>query len=241
MLKNNKVTAYILYAVGEIILVMVGILLALQVNNWNEQRSQRKKLDNIIRIVQNDLKTDTILASRVITYYEDNLKVSQRVLNPNFTRDSIVNCLQCRSLITVYRPLTLQNKGFTQIQNFANDNVKSDSLVADISALYTVLGELIKDSNTFVKDEVLENLAHFKKQEWFVGWASGQNNEDMFNYMASQDFKNRVMGHSILAAQNHLRFATAYKQNAVNILEEIEKRFGEIDEIVEKQKDTISK
>ena len=41
MLKNNKVTAYLLYAIGEIVLVMIGILLALQVNNWNEKRKQK--------------------------------------------------------------------------------------------------------------------------------------------------------------------------------------------------------
>ena len=37
-LKSGSLTKYLLYAVGEIALVMIGILLALQVNNWNEQR-----------------------------------------------------------------------------------------------------------------------------------------------------------------------------------------------------------
>lgn len=41
MIKKNKVSTYILYAIGEIVLVMIGILLALQVNNWNEDRIQR--------------------------------------------------------------------------------------------------------------------------------------------------------------------------------------------------------
>ncbi len=37
LLTENKVSKYLLYAIGEIVLVMVGILLALQVNNWNEE------------------------------------------------------------------------------------------------------------------------------------------------------------------------------------------------------------
>ena len=37
---DNKPIKYMRYAVGEIVLVMVGILLALQVNNWNEERKQ---------------------------------------------------------------------------------------------------------------------------------------------------------------------------------------------------------
>lgn len=35
---ENKVSSYLRYAIGEIVLVVVGILIALQINNWNEQR-----------------------------------------------------------------------------------------------------------------------------------------------------------------------------------------------------------
>ena len=36
MLSGGKVKNYLLYAVGEILLVVIGILFALQINNWNE-------------------------------------------------------------------------------------------------------------------------------------------------------------------------------------------------------------
>ena len=38
MVKENKVSKYILYAIGEIILVVIGILIALQINTWNQNR-----------------------------------------------------------------------------------------------------------------------------------------------------------------------------------------------------------
>ena len=38
---ENKVMAYLHYAIGEILLVVIGILIALQVNNWNELRKQK--------------------------------------------------------------------------------------------------------------------------------------------------------------------------------------------------------
>ena len=46
-MEQNKIRSYILYAIGEIALVMVGILLALQVNNWNEQRQQADLIQQI--------------------------------------------------------------------------------------------------------------------------------------------------------------------------------------------------
>ena len=42
LLTQNKVSKYLLYAIGEILLVVVGILIALQVNNWNEDRLSRQ-------------------------------------------------------------------------------------------------------------------------------------------------------------------------------------------------------
>ncbi|MFN1835251.1 DUF6090 family protein [Balneola sp. MJW-20] len=53
-MEQNKTRTYVLYAFGEIALVMIGILLALQVNNWNEERKTQREE----RILLENLKTD---------------------------------------------------------------------------------------------------------------------------------------------------------------------------------------
>lgn len=58
LLKENRFTRYLLYAVGEIVLVMVGILLALQVNMWNEQRKERHKEVDFLKGLNADLNAD---------------------------------------------------------------------------------------------------------------------------------------------------------------------------------------
>lgn len=51
LLTENKLSKYLLYAAGEILLVMIGILLALQVNNWNEKRKTKAiELDYLIAL-----------------------------------------------------------------------------------------------------------------------------------------------------------------------------------------------
>jgi hypothetical protein len=54
LIKNNKVKNYIKYACGEIILVMLGILLALQVNTWNENRKNSEKEQVILGELNKD-------------------------------------------------------------------------------------------------------------------------------------------------------------------------------------------
>lgn len=57
---ENKVAGYLRYAIGEIVLVMVGILLALQVNNWNEARKERNIEIKYLKNLKLDLKTDLV-------------------------------------------------------------------------------------------------------------------------------------------------------------------------------------
>jgi hypothetical protein len=57
-MEKNKTGKYLKYAIGEIILVMIGILLALQVNNWNNERLEAKKEQLFLKNLQSDFKTN---------------------------------------------------------------------------------------------------------------------------------------------------------------------------------------
>ena len=46
LLSEGKKSKYFKYAIGEIVLVVIGILIALQINNWNENRKSQEKIDN---------------------------------------------------------------------------------------------------------------------------------------------------------------------------------------------------
>ena len=60
VMERNKTTKYFKYAIGEIVLVVIGILIALQLNNWNQNQNITKQLKNyktsLISEIQNDLK-----------------------------------------------------------------------------------------------------------------------------------------------------------------------------------------
>jgi len=63
---DNKPLKYMRYAIGEIVLVVLGILIALSINNWNEEQKERVKLNNIFQIVKADLVKDTLGVSQFI-------------------------------------------------------------------------------------------------------------------------------------------------------------------------------
>jgi len=53
LMNQNKTTKYFKYAIGEIVLVVIGILIALQINNWNENRKdsiqEHKYLERLVK------------------------------------------------------------------------------------------------------------------------------------------------------------------------------------------------
>lgn len=57
---DNKLSSYALYAVGEIVLVVIGILIALQINNWNESKKSQVKEGFLIDHMISDAEADSL-------------------------------------------------------------------------------------------------------------------------------------------------------------------------------------
>ena len=76
LLNDNKISKYLKYSIGEIVLVMIGILLALQVNNWNNERIEAKQ--EVLMLVQ--LQTE----------YEENIEeINEKIFMRDEMRTSI--------------------------------------------------------------------------------------------------------------------------------------------------------
>ena len=66
MADDNKPMKYMRYAIGEIVLVVIGILIALSINNWNEERKKEKLKASYKRSLINDLSLDTLKLNELI-------------------------------------------------------------------------------------------------------------------------------------------------------------------------------
>ncbi|NKI30947.1 DUF6090 family protein [Croceivirga thetidis] len=74
LLSENKFSKYLLYAVGEIVLVVIGILIALQINNWNEAKKSKEKERQVLTEILSDLQYTLENCDYVIHRRENNLK-----------------------------------------------------------------------------------------------------------------------------------------------------------------------
>ena len=97
LMSENKTSRYFKYAVGEIVLVVIGILIALQINNWNSNLIAQDKETELLKELISGLKADKqILQAETIKYTADlkELKTLDSLLNnPNYPYHESLNSL----------------------------------------------------------------------------------------------------------------------------------------------------
>lgn len=154
LLQENQFSKYLLYAIGEIILVVIGILIALQVNNWNESRKNAIVRKNYSISLISDFKKDSLdLNSLIVRLKSDStvfdviqkrIKVSQsdpdtiakifRYEFPFLVRiDYSFNNTTLVSLVgnnTVHYPADIRQSMATLIKN-QNDFVNANTSMID--------------------------------------------------------------------------------------------------------------
>lgn len=81
LLAEGKTSNYLKYAIGEIILVVIGILIALQINNWNEERKINLKADLYKNKIIKDLETDLMNIDSFVDISNKNKTIVENYFN----------------------------------------------------------------------------------------------------------------------------------------------------------------
>lgn len=102
LISENKFTKYLIYAVGEIILVVIGILIALSINNWKQDQLEQKKESSYLDKLEVDLQQQLAYIDDQLEYehkYIDNARplLDRFITEPVFVIDSTA-CIQLKVL-----------------------------------------------------------------------------------------------------------------------------------------------
>ena len=83
LLVENRFNKYLLYAIGEIILVVIGILIALQINNWNEEKKLEKEEKKIIKSLKKEITGNLIQLETEIKEIKIIIGISTKLIKQN--------------------------------------------------------------------------------------------------------------------------------------------------------------
>lgn len=180
LIDSGSITKYLLYAIGEILLVVVGILIALQVNNWNEQqKEQRIAMDvrsSIIEDLTSDIESIHSLRNNIQNEIEIYDSLQLRLIDPEATEDEIIRLIR-----NEYSPFHYDFEGFNDNSyrtalSSGYINFLSDLERTLLHRLYAMQNDVVRTYEKyeqFYLSAIMEFNASYPLQINFVTFKSG--------------------------------------------------------------------
>jgi len=224
MADDNKPLKYMRYAIGEIVLVVIGILIALQINTWNEHRKGKEKVHQLLVQVQKELLYNIDRCNFVVDFYRDKDSIYYKVLNKKATYDDYKSNSLYSDLGTIYQPVLLMDEAFINlIETDGQLSQKQDSIVLKLKRLYGSNKKRTDEKDLKVGllvDGYLDKLNNEK--EWYGDFMQHEITDDMIDYFLTDPFYiNQMIHFADRAFVDHLVSITDFRIEARNIYEEL--------------------
>ncbi|WP_323788909.1 DUF6090 family protein [Psychroserpens sp.] len=205
MISKKSISKYLLYGIGEVILVVIGILIAVNINNFNEKKASENRLKTYLKVYKQDLEIDTLVVGQVLKYVDDRKKHFQRFLSPTVTAKTYEEDPQGYGLTLSYSPFKLQQKGIGLLENYVNDTeIEQDTLISGILANHRIFENLLLESLNRIGEDIDNNMSYLKEnQPWIANLLLGDlSHPDMLPYYLSQNYRARLAVHNTLIYGN---------------------------------------
>ena len=149
LIGEGKTSKYFKYAIGEIVLVVIGILLALQVNNWNERRKSQNESQEILKAINVEFKNNRVVLKDRIDYLEDANKYVQAVLNLTNSDEYQLSVVNVDSIISLSLKYGNYNPANSTIQELISSGklnlIENDQLKENLFNWLQILEDTDED------------------------------------------------------------------------------------------------
>ena len=175
MLTENKFSKYLLYAIGEIFLVVIGILIALQININKEERKDRDKEKIILETLLSDLESNKELVKEGFTDYEWKIDLSEKMANLFVKKNNENNIVLTDSIIywsAEYTAIELINTSITSLTTNERLDLLQNEVLKKQIVRYPTYIELYKEREDLVRSIVINDIRlgigkYLSLQKWW--------------------------------------------------------------------------
>lgn len=158
LLNQHRITQYLAYAIGEILLVVIGILIALQINTWNELRKTRQYELKMLKELKATLQKDRAYFSSQLPRLIHKQNASNRLLAMIENKEENLDTLNSYFADLRFDILFQYNAGaYGSIKAGGIDKISNDSIRAKMAGIYEFL---IPRS-----EKIFENLSNSDLEE----------------------------------------------------------------------------
>jgi hypothetical protein len=156
-MEKNKTGKYLKYAIGEIVLVVIGILIALSINNWNSKRIENTEEQNVLINLKKDFQLNKENLESVLSDNKKYLKSDLEILNFGRNKSSIKTEAEFSMLLndlTALSEFFSTNNSLDNLQNSSSISlIKSQELMNKLSSWKPYVESIKDKENTTLELE----------------------------------------------------------------------------------------
>jgi len=220
-MEKNKTGKYLKYAIGEIVLVVIGILIALSINNWNENRKIKiKEIKSLIELRKdlnqnlNDISENIIAlqnckkSNEIIIYHIENNIAYNDSLDYHFSR------------LYPFITFTINQTTYETIKQGGMELISNDSLRNSISDIYS---NRFKSYHTFENTYFVNHYLNYIKPMMVSAFTSFEiySNAHPKNYnqfIKNSEYK-QILNVTIGTCENFIRIQSNLKIEVQNLID----------------------
>lgn len=234
LVTENRFGKYLIYAFGEILLVVIGILIALYINTSREEFLQKQYTISVFEQIRKDLVNDSLKLVRDLEKIESNNRLIIDMLENNIpdafyssinasTYDDI-KIRPIRSLCTDFVNFLPNTKGYDLLKLLNNKELVNDSLTNDIMSYYSQLITVLPEYNKVTVELSKRNIQEYKQCAWFENWAIGIYDARFIEYIRKNDDNKKRVAEFYSYSSFNETYWRNLKQTTENLIVRIEEK-----------------
>ena len=222
LIQKNQMGKYFKYAIGEILLVVIGILIALQINNWNENRKLIQKEKEVLLAITSDLD---------FNIKEINLLLNNQELNLNKILESLdllVDYLEADKSYNdslrihftrsnSYYEVNLKNTAYESLTSIGIDLIQDTELRSKIGDYFTSAIVRTKNSYTEMRDDYYNYMLFYYRHD-FIQTLDKENNTTLTSPRNYEELKQK--NDYVESLKVFMDVNLFYKREAIKTLDE---------------------
>jgi hypothetical protein len=170
LMEKNKTGKYFKYAVGEIILVVIGILIALQINNWNEKKNNINQAEKHLETISLNLKDDILQAENLLSETQTTIEYANDFLDQFKTLKPLDNNIQMYLIYLMFeRNIEINESGLKALLNSNSMSFIDENLQSKILNYYRYI-EQLKSRELNANTEIKTMYEPYVKENFYWIW-----------------------------------------------------------------------
>lgn len=194
LLRGTRLSKYLTYAFGEILLVIIGILIALGINNWNNERQLANINNELTKKVIVQIERD-IQKTKAFQFDLDTIQnIYLKALDRDYDSSKVGMGSTISTLLYDVYDLPLDQTAINLIDNATLDNSRRSKELISLSSTYKLYAKNFNDIENIIYQKLTSNLSEIERtQDWYVELITDYKcKDDCIRYLRSDKFKSQI-------------------------------------------------